>query len=152
MSSILVTAWRGLLHPASHAVTPEIVSGWVTGMLPNAIREGDVFLACPPTAEDAFVAAADLAAVLRGRSGAHHVHPSLWSIAIGHGDFEGWLGPEPTRARLLANFVGLEAPICCTEAALRAVGTPPVGIGVHQGRADTVRWLGFGFHCVTDYR
>ena len=61
-------------------------------------------------------------------------------------------GGEVNRAFILGEDVGRDREILASEDFAAALGTPPVGVGVHAGPHDRAEEAGFTFQVYTDYR
>ena len=61
-------------------------------------------------------------------------------------------GGEVNRAFILGEDVGRDREILASEDFAAALGTPPVGVGVHAGPHDRAQEAGFAFQVYTDYR
>ena len=61
-------------------------------------------------------------------------------------------GGEVNRAFILGEDIGRDEEILASESFAAALGTPPLGVGVHAGPHDRVEEAGFAFQVYTDYR
>ncbi len=61
-------------------------------------------------------------------------------------------GAEVNRAFILGEDVGRDGEILASDAFAAALGSPPVGVGVHAGPHDRTEEAGFSFQVYTDYR
>lgn len=61
-------------------------------------------------------------------------------------------GAEVNRAFILAEDVGRDGEILASDDFAAAIGTPPVGVGVHASPHDRAELAGFPFQVYTDYR